>query len=56
LVVIGYGAFFIVLWAPPGFLALPEVRDCFCLFFDERDDGFWVRLLIVVGLNPLRVI
>jgi hypothetical protein len=50
-VVIGYGAFFTVLWAPPGFFALPEVRDYFCLFFVERDCGFWVRLLVVVGLD-----
>jgi hypothetical protein len=56
LVVIGCGTFFIVLWASPGFLALPEVRDCFCLFFVERDDDFWIRLLVGVGLDPLRVI
>jgi hypothetical protein len=31
-VTIGCGAFFTVLWATPGFLALPEVRDCFFYF------------------------
>jgi hypothetical protein len=55
-VAIGCGAFFTVLWAPPGFLTLPEVCDCFCLFFVERDGGFWVQLLVVVGLDSLRVI
>jgi hypothetical protein len=45
-VAISCGAFVTVLWAPPGFLALPKVRDC----------GFWVRLLVVVGLGSFSVV
>jgi hypothetical protein len=50
LVAFGCGALVTFLWA------LPEVRDCFLLFFVECDGVFYARLLVVVRLDSLRVI